>query len=308
MSVKKTFWLLSSTVICVILILSGIVVKVYLSDPTTVEAGPLLSSSKDDPMAVDGHGFIKRTFTDLLHRSITYYFYIPKNYNPQRKYPLVLLLHGSGERSSTKNSEAKNEQNIVGQTFVQVWGTGYTAPHNPQVQQHWPSFIVVPQITNKQLWVNAPEKGSYTMTARPSLQLLLVKELLDALQLDYSGIDSNRLYITGFSLGGYGTWDAIERWPDYFAAAVPIAGGGDPSKASRIIHTPVWAFQGGDDKSVPVSASRTMIKAIKAAGGHPRYTEFAHTSHSVWWMVYSATGTSQHVNGFYNWLYAQKRP
>ena len=303
---KKTFWLLG-ILICIALVVIGIGVKVYLRNPALVEVGSLPSSSKNDPMVVDGHGFTKRTFTDALGRSITYYFYVPKNYNPHQKYPLVLLLHGHGERSSTSYSEAKNENNIVGQTFVQVWGPDYTAPFNPQVQQHWPSFIVVPQLTNKQQWANRPSnKGSYTQTAQPSLQLLLAKELVDALQHDYSGIDAQRLYITGLSLGGYGTWDAIERWPNYFAAAAPIAGAGDPSKAAQLIHLPIWAFHGSADKSVPVSGSRDMIKAIKAAGGHPNYTEFPNATHSVWWRVYSATGTSQHVNGFYNWLYTQK--
>jgi predicted peptidase len=305
--VKKTLWLFG-ILVCIALVAIGIGVKVYLRNPAIVEAGSLPSSSKNDPMVVDGHGFIKRTFTDALGRSINYYFYVPKNYNSHQKYPLVLLLHGHGERSSTSYSEAKNEQQIVGQTFIQVWGPDYTAPFNPQVQQHWPCFIVVPQLINKQQWVNQPSrKGSYTQTAQPSLQLLLAKELIDALQREYTGIDANRLYITGLSLGGYGTWDAIERWPNYFAAAVPIAGAGDPSKAAQLVNLPIWAFHGSDDKSVPVSGSRDMIKAIKAAGGHPNYTEFPHATHSVWWRVYSATGASQHVNGFYNWLFAQKR-
>jgi predicted peptidase len=306
--VKKTFCLFN-IITCTILVIIGIVgVKAYLKNPAIVDAGSLPSASKTDPMVVDGHGFIKRTFTDVLNRSITYYFYVPKNYNPHQKYPLVLLLSGRGERSSAKNNEAKNEKNIVGQTFVQVWGPDYTAPFNPEVQQHWPSFIVVPQITDKQQWVNRPSnKGSYVQTAQPSLQLLLAKELLDSLQYDYSAIDANRLYITGLSLGGLGTWDAAERWPNYFAAAVPIAGAGDPSKAARLVNLPIWAFHGSVDKSIPVASSRTMIKAIQAAGGHPKYTEFPNATHSVWWVVYSATGTSEHVNGFYNWLFAQRR-
>src|SRR6266480_5544053 len=113
------------------------------------------------------------------------------------------------------------------------------------VQEHWPSFIVVPQVVNSQRWVNVPaSQGSYTLAAQPTDSLRMAKEIVDALQKQYLNIDSHRLYITGLSMGGYGTWDAIERWPGYFAAAAPLAGAGDPSKASRLVSLPIWAFHG----------------------------------------------------------------
>jgi dienelactone hydrolase len=121
---------------------------------------------------------------------------------------------------------------------------------------------------------------------------------VDALQKQYPNIDPHRLYITGLSMGGYGTWDAIERWPDYFAAAAPLAGAGDPSKASRLVNLPIWAFHGSGDGDVPVSSSRDMIEAIKVAGGHPRYTEYASAGHDIWIMVYSTPA-------FMSWLFSQ---
>ncbi len=149
--------------------------------------------------------------------------------------------------------------------------------------------------------------GSYTQPAQPSIPLGLTKELLDALQKQYTGIDANRLYITGLSNGGYGTWDAIERWPDYFAAAVPISGAGDPSKAAVLKNLPIWAFHGSDDTTVPVEGSRDMIAAIQTAGGLPKYTELTGMGHVIWPYVYSLNTSSQRVPGFFAWLFSQHK-
>ena len=130
---------------------------------------------------------------------------------------------------------------------------------------------------------------------------------MDTLQRKYTGIDARRLYITGLSNGGYGTWDAIERWPDYFAAAAPIAGAGDPSKAAVLKDMPIWAFHGSADTVIPVSGSRDMIAAIEAAGGHPRYTEFPGAGHGVWGYVYSLNDSSERVTNFFPWLFSQHR-
>ena len=135
---------------------------------------------------------------------------------------------------------------------------------------------------------------------------------MDSLQRHFTGIDANRLYITGISLGAFGTWDAIERWPNYFAAAVPVSGAGDPSKAAVLKSMPIWAFHGSEDPTVPVSGSRDMIAAIKAAGGHPRYTELAGAPHEIWPFVYSypypgGTNLSYRITGMYTWLFSQHK-
>jgi predicted peptidase len=134
----------------------------------------------------------------------------------------------------------------------------------------------------------------------------MAKEILDMLLNKYSGIDADRLYVTGLSMGGYGTWEAIERWPNYFAAAAPLSGAGDPSKAALLVHEPIWAFHGALDTVVPVSGSRDMISAITQAGGHPRYTEFPNDGHDLWTSgkVYSPTADP----AFFSWLFSQKKP
>lgn len=256
----------------------------------------LPSSSDNANAAVFSHkydGYLTRTYTDTQGASMTYYLYVPRGYNPKQSYPLVLLLHGGGERASAKSTPAQNRSLLLNDAYANVWSS-------LTVQSRWPSFIVVPQVMGDNQWVNIPStQGSYQLAPEPAVSLRLAKEIVDALQREYQGIDSNRLYITGLSMGGYGTWDAIERWPTYFAAAAPIAGAGDPAQASILTQLPIWAFHGTEDMSVPVSGSRDMIQAIRAAGGQPNYTEYPQAGHDIWMQVYTSSD-------FLSWLFSQR--
>ena len=109
----------------------------------------------------------------------------------------------------------------------------------------------------------------------------LVIELLKQARNEYT-IDSRRIYVTGLSMGGFGTFDLIERHPELFAAAVPICGGGDESAAEKIAKIPLWVFHGAKDKVVPVNRSRKMVEAVKKAGADPRYTEYPNGGHDSW--------------------------
>ena len=100
---------------------------------------------------------------------------------------------------------------------------------------------------------------------------------------------------------------AAERWPNYWAAAAPIAGGGDPSKAPRLVNLPIWAFHGAVDTAVPPAGSRDMINAIRKAGGNPRYTEYAGQGHGVWEIPYTILGKPSPTPDFFAWLFAQHR-
>jgi predicted peptidase len=224
---------------------------------------------------------------------MTYYLHVPDEDNlSPHFYPLVLLLHGGGEHGQSAASPEQNRSILVDAPYVKQWTTDH-------VQGRWPSFIVVPQLMNDQRWVDVPSaQGSYHLAPRPTVALLLAKEIVDALLRIYPDIDAGRLYITGISLGGYGVWDAIERWPVTFAAAAPVSGGGDPTGANQLIYLPVWAFQGGNDGDPSPSASRAMIQAIRAAGGHPLYTEFKQSGHDIWLQVYTSPA-------FLFWLFTQ---
>jgi len=307
---KRLLLVMISLVLCLTLLL----IYHYRSDlrvspviHALVKDLPVPTQASSPTPATSYAGFTPHVFVDQGN-SLTYYLYIPANYVSTKKYPLVLLLQGGGERSKPQNTPLQNEKLLLNDPYARVWSADYDAPGNPHIQQRWPCFVVIPQMKSTQQWVNVDiHAGSYAQPAQPSIPLALTKELLDTLQRQYPAIDANRLYITGLSNGGYGTWDAIERWPNYFAAAAPIAGAGDPSKAAVLTSLPIWAFHGSADSTVPVSGSRDMIAAIQAQGGHPRYTEFAGQGHGVWSYVYSLGTSSLNVSGFFPWLFSQER-
>lgn len=302
-TLKKRVYIVIAAFAIGCLVMGGYLITIHAR--TVASQGP--STKKILPTLSTG-GFSTNLFTDASNNTMVYYLYTPANYTPQKKYPLVLLMPGGGERYNPAISLQQNNDIQMNATYVRVWSSVYGAPNNPQVQIKYPSFIVVPQIRNNQQWVDVPSsQGPYIQAPQPTASLLDAKALLDLLQSTYAGIDANRLYITGISLGAYGIWDAIERWPNYFAAAAPIAGGGDPSRVADITKLPIWDFHGAQDNIVPVSGSRTMIAALQKAGGHPIYTEYPNQKHGSWANAYCLGNASEPATGFYAWLFAQKK-
>ncbi len=135
----------------------------------------------------------------------------------------------------------------------------WTKPENQSVN---PCFVVAPQCPENALWTTLDK-------ADPTDQLRLVLELIENLRKTFN-IDGKRLYVAGQSMGGFGAWALISEQRGVFAAAVPVCGGGDESKASRLVNTAVWAFHGDEDAAVRVARSRDMIAAIRKAGGEPK--------------------------------------
>jgi predicted peptidase len=127
--------------------------------------------------------------------------------------------------------------------------------------------------------------------------------VIDILQdvIANSPVDETRLYLTGLSMGGYGSWDLGTRLADRWAAVAPICGGGDELYADRLANVPVWAWHGDADEVVPVAKSRRMIDAIRAAGGTPKYTELADVGHDSWTPAYTDP------NGLVPWMFSQRR-
>ena len=117
--------------------------------------------------------------------------------------------------------------------------------------------------------------------ARPRLPQLVGK------MRTLSSVDTSRVYVTGLSMGGYGTWDAVQRHPDWFAAALPCCGGGDTTLAWKIRDVPIWTFHGAKDQAVPVTRSRDMVSALWAVGGNIRYREYPDLMHWCWDQTYS---------------------
>jgi len=232
-------------------------------------------ASRFEPMQYkDGSGNI------LLYRLLR-----PKMFQEHEKYPLVLFLHGIGERGDDNSAQLK-------------WGVKNFA--TDENMEKYPCFVAVPQCPLDDFWVSALEDLSspYTMTEKPTDAIRMALELVEVLQGEYPQIDPQRIYITGLSMGGFGTWDAVQRKPDLFAAAVPVCGGGDITQAERIAHVPIWAFHGAEDRLVIPKWSRDMIAAIQEAGGNPKYTEYPGIGHRSWIEAYSNPR-------LFEWLFSQ---
>ncbi|MFA6929900.1 MAG: LD-carboxypeptidase [Lentisphaeria bacterium] len=217
---------------------------------------------------------------DLPYRLLS-----PEDMTPDKKYPLVLLLHGAGERGIDNQNQ-----------LVHVAGLF----SRPETRQKFPCFVLVPQCAPGEQWVERPWSfPNHVKPLHPSRNLSSALQLLEQTLQNYP-IDTKRLYIMGLSMGGFGTWDAISREPDRFAAAVPICGGGDVTQAAKLTRLPIWAFHGSNDTAVPVALSRNMCTALQQLGGDCRYTEYPGVGHNAW-----APATAEPE--LLPWLFTQKK-
>ena len=193
---------------------------------------------------------------------------------PGTKVPLVLFMHGAGERGG--DNRAQLVHGVPGLvTYLRQTGT--------------PAIVIAPQCPAEPTkWVEVDwGKTSHTMPSEPSRPMKAVLELLDK-ALASGKVDLDRVYVTGISMGGYATWDIIQRRASDFAAAMPLCGGGDTSLAPRLVNLPLWVFHGEKDGAVPVCRSRDMVAAIKSAGGTKvKYSETPGAGHDIWTAAYS---------------------
>ncbi len=191
-----------------------------------------------------------------------------------RRYPLVIFLHGAGERGNDNEAQLK-------------WGVqNFASDQNMKLH---PAFVIAPQCPLNIGWsnfANRTKPADLSLQAAASKPMELLMELIHQFIRKYP-VDSNRIYITGLSMGGYGTFDALERYPNLFAAAVPVCGGGDLSKASVIAHIPIWIFHGSEDPAVNPIFSLNMAEALNKAGAHPGLTIYPETGHFSWIAAYS---------------------
>ncbi len=217
--------------------------------------------------------------------TLRYRVMFPEEMVEGQQYPLVLFLHGAGERGSDNTAQL-------------TWGLDVFAADD--FRNEHPAIVIAPQVPAGSFWANLNwrQEGAALMD-EPTLPLKLAHELVLKIKESYP-VDPNRLYVTGLSMGGFGTWDIITRHPDLFAAAMPICGGGDPSKAYRIKHLPIWNFHGALDNVVPPDLSRDIINALWEAGGKPGYTEYPDVDHFSWVPAYN----DRYV---LDWLFSQNK-
>lgn len=221
-------------------------------------------------------------------KSLPYRLVKPAAVEAGKTYPLVLFLHGAGERGTDNTKQ-----------LVWFWDAGTPRVLNRQDFLDAKAFAVIPQCPDGKQWVDVPwAKGSYA-SPPASEPLRLTLDLVDSLTKELP-VDPDRVSVVGMSMGGYGAFDAAQRRPDLFSAVVSVCGAGDLSKAKAIAHVPVWAFHGDADTVVPVSGSREMVAALKKAGGSPRYTEYPKTAHDSWSPAFAE-------KEFWAWVLAQKR-
>lgn len=234
--------------------------------------------------------------TGFLDKSVTlggvayrYQLYVPANYSATQKWPVILFLHGAGERGNDG--------------YLQTTaGLGNVIRRKASA---YPAIVVFPQVPTDSTWIGLP--GNVAIAA------------LDKTLSEFS-TDADRVYLTGLSMGGNGTWHLAYRYPTRFAAIVPICAfvvvpdaakgfkaavptdSGVPyiTLARRIAAVPTWIFHGEVDPAVPFTESREAVAAIRRAGGNPKYTEFLGMEHNVWDAAYASPQ-------FIEWLFAQRR-
>lgn len=252
--------------------------------PTGRKPSPIPKPIDEPPPWKEGH------FESGVHRNsagleLPYQLYMPAVC--EQPCPLILYLHSTGGQGDD------NETNINGS---RRYGAGFWT--SDEVQKRHPSFVLIPQASRKlaPTWVRLWRRDPAERPDRAE-PLELAIELLERFQQELP-IDPKRLYVTGFSMGGFGSWIAISRHPEKFAAAAPIAGGGDPAHVAGS-KSAVWAFHGSKDSIVPPRRSRSMIEALRKAGANPRYTEYPGKGHFI---IREALGEPELVD----WLFEQR--
>jgi predicted peptidase len=216
---------------------------------------------------------------------LRYRLYLPDGYDPDGSYPLLLFLHGAGERGDGNDVQLNEGIRDM-----------FKDPDSPV----YDSIIIAPQCTSDEQWVNVPfEQGPYSVSETPESEALKrVVALVGYIKEQYA-VDSDRVYVTGISMGGYGTWDILCRHKDIFAAGMPVCGGGDPDCRDILMDVPIYAFHGQKDGVVPMTGTGKMVAALKRAKApYFEYKYYQDGQHDIWHAVYADT---EHMV----WLFSQ---
>lgn len=199
------------------------------------------------------------------------------------KTPVLLFLHGAGERG-----DDNDKQLVHGAAEVISW-----CERNKQKV-----LLLFPQCPEEEQWVNTPWGALSHTLPEESEAMKLALEMLKS-EMARSGADETRIYVSGISMGGYGTWDAVSRYPELFAAAFPVCGGADTAQAEKLKDLPILTFHGDSDTVVPTSRTRDMAAALRAAGSTKiTYTEVPDCGHDSWF-------TAFRTDSSWEWLFAQ---
>lgn len=210
----------------------------------------------------------------------------PETIEEGKHYPLVLFLHGAGERGDDNNAQLKH--------FPEHF-------KDPEYRKKFPCFLIAPQCRKDRRWSNFYWDGSVEPPADSLSDQMKAALLAFDQTLAEFPIDRSRLYLTGLSMGGYGSLELSMNRPDWFAGMAPICGAGDLTTAHRVASVPTWIYHGDADYAVPVHHGQQFVNALHRAGGLPRYTEIPGHGHDSWVPAYKKEGVL-------NWLFQQRLP
>lgn len=206
--------------------------------------------------------------------TLPYRLLLPKNYDSNKSYPLILMLHGAGERGSD------NEKQLVhgSKLFLEE-----------KNRDQFPAFVLFPQCPENDYWSNVSEKetvdGKWTFGflngGTPTKAMVLVQAMLKDF-IKTHRVNENQIYVGGLSMGGMGTFEIVNRNPELFAAAFPICGGANPEIAANLKSTDWWVFHGGADSVVPVEFSQQMVAALNREGANVKFSYYPEVDHNSW--------------------------
>jgi len=218
---------------------------------------------------------------------LPYRFYLPEQKNAGEKYPLVIFFHGAGERGLDNRTQF---QRFAPTLFWLKYPCYVVAPECPA--------RTAENSNAESVWVDTSfSASSHKMKENPTWPMQLAMQLINQI-IKENKVDINRIYVTGLSMGGFATWEILQREPGLFAAAIPVCGGGDPDYAAKLTSVPLWVVHGGNDHTVPVTRSREMVSAIQTSGGIVKYSEYPGVDHDSWSQTYSNPE-------IWDWLFSQ---
>jgi len=253
--------------------------------PATNASAP--ASELVDATTVYEDKSIRFTGGEYTNEEIHYRLMKPPALEKDQKYPLVIFLHGAGERGSDNTLQLLYFPTQMAQ---------------PRWRERFPCFVLAPQCRTDRKWMEVDWSKSTDpeMPKEPSSQLQAVIQMMER-EMKEQQIDPERVYLTGLSMGGFGSFDLSCRHPEWFAAVAPICGAADPAKVAVLKDTPVWVAHGDADKAVPVERSRSAVKALRDAGGRPIYVEMPGVGHNSW------TPSYEDNDGLVPWMFRQKK-
>jgi len=227
--------------------------------------------------------FQSEIFCNRQNEQLPFRLLYPANYDASKKYPLILFLHGAGARGTDNVGQLDEVPSCLLQAAA---------------SERYACFVLAPQCPKDDAWVWFPQFPRCSTAEAQSRASRLSLEVIDSLTKRLN-IDKARIYVTGLSLGGEGTFDIITRRSHFFAAAVPVCGIADTNKAALMKQTPLWIFHGEKDDINSVTYSRDAVKVLGSKGGNLRYTEYPGVKHDCWSKAYQEPGLLE-------WMFKQR--